>query len=751
MCCTLCWRENGRVRAIAKYPAYTWVSDIDQHVDGNLRLLKSRFGSGWLLDGSHPLINTGQLLQHQEAYDRSHCSVQAYSMNGRSSFFTTAVPQPLNGKGFVFSECEELGVHQPRRCDNCSLCTKCLVRSQELSRKEKQELGQIKANMTVDEEAKKVTFHYSLLKDPYLLKDNKGQAIAIARKLEDRLIKSDTIAAYNEALKDFLDRGVLRHIPEEEIKAWDGPVNYIRHHGVEKVQSVSTKLRVVSNSSLDNCNQGFSYNDMLPKGPNGLVPLNQAIVYWRSEDQCVVWDLKKAYNSIHTFNEELHCRRLVWRWGDQDADWITYGFTRMHFGNRPAMCGLEVAKSKLADLGYTIDPEAALMIKKGYVDDGTGGGSKATVDWLIGEETWVDGEPRYSGTVAQIMSIGSLEIKCMVRNGEDRPKVIEMLGGGVLGLHWDPSSDTISFNLSVNLTNKKQKIRQGPKLTGLTMNEIDEIQLTHRMVVSQIYGIYDPLGLLSPITIKYKILLQRLSSESAKWDDKLEGDLLESARDILKEMVMASDIVFPRSFKPPDVVSDLEILGWWDGGEPASACCLYTRYLEKGNTEWTLRLIMGKARVTPSSKSDRRLRKSTPRTELRGLLILTRVVSCVLSSLMTLPARISLFGDSQCTISAVDCKDRALDTWFGNRVAEVHDRMGDWKEQQIKVDELHHWPGPKNIADIATKGKATLNDVGPDSEWLNGPVEARGPRETWPVTRDFRREVPAEELRLKVY
>ena len=97
--------------------------------------------------------------------------------------------------------------------------------------------------------------------------------------------------------------------------------------------------------------------------------------------------MSKAYNVVLTFVEELHMRRLVWRWGRGEGEWETYGFTRMHFGDRPAMAGLEVAKHKVADLGANIDPLAAQMIKKGYVDDGAGGGSKEDVERLIGDET----------------------------------------------------------------------------------------------------------------------------------------------------------------------------------------------------------------------------------------------------------------------------------------------------------------------------------------------------------------------------
>ena len=188
-------------------------------------------------------------------------------------------------------------------------------------------------------------------------------------------------------------------------------------------------------------------------------------------------------------------------------------------------------------------------------------------------------------------------------------------------------------------------------------------------------------------------------------------------------------------------------MGFWDGGCPASAGCLYGRYkLTKegrvqtlGDTDMvpthSVRLLMAKERVTPTSKGAGQLRRSNPRTELRGLLVLARVVTAVLPGLAEAPERISLMGDSECTISSVECDYRVLDTWFRNHVSEIREHMEDWERQGIKVDQLHHWPGPRNIADIATKGKANLEDMMPGSGWQEGPKELRQPRSVWPASR----------------
>merc|ERR1711888_553346 len=196
-------------------------------------------------------------------------------------------------------------------------------------------------------------------------------------------------------------------------------------------------------------------------------------------------------------------------------------------------------------------------------------------------------------------------------------------------------------------------------------------------------------------------------------------------------------------------------VGFWDGGKPASACCLYARtpLREEGPEGEThlVRLLAGKARVTPTSSTQGRARISTPRVEMRGLLMLTRLIDELLPGIQVPPAEIILMGDSQCTISCVEADNRVLDMWFANRAAEVQDRMETWRRKGMKVNDLFHWPGESNIADLGTKGRAEGRDVSQGSEWQDGPVQTRYPVEGWPISRDFVREVPDEEKRAAVY
>ena len=165
---------------------------------------------------------------------------------------------------------------------------------------------------------------------------------------------------------------------------YQGPVNYITHHGVLK-DSATTPLRVVTNSSVKNGQ--YSLNDLMPKGPNSLNDMLEVILRFRVYEYVFAYDLSKAYNTMWTSVEEKHLRRFVWRFSE-DEPWQDYAIDRVHFGDVPAACLLEISKKKVAIEGEDIDPEASTkIVKDSYVDDGLTGGKKETVERMVGVNT----------------------------------------------------------------------------------------------------------------------------------------------------------------------------------------------------------------------------------------------------------------------------------------------------------------------------------------------------------------------------
>ena len=68
----------------------------------------------------------------------------------------------------------------------------------------------------------------------------------------------------------------------------------------------------------------------------------------------------------------------------------------------------------------------------------------------------------------------------------------------ILGLKWDPSTDTIFLT-----SNKDKSARR---------------LVTKRNVLQVSSKVYDPLGLLSPVTSRAKLLIQELWQQQLEWD-----------------------------------------------------------------------------------------------------------------------------------------------------------------------------------------------------------------------------------------
>ena len=523
---------------------------------------------------------------------------------------------------------------------------------------------------------------------------------------------------------------------------WSGITNYISHHGVPKPGSTTTPLRIVSNSSLNNNMSGHSYNSCLAKGPNSIASLFEVLNTWRTYPDCLVYDIHKAYNSIHTGDDEKHARRIVWRWGDEDSDWITYGFNKMHFGDTPAATGLQVAKEISAEEGKRIDEDTAAKMKKGgYVDDQIVGGNKEECKKMRGNCRVENGEYFYDGTISQILEQVGMRPKVIVSNKETDDNAIRKLGDTFLGYKWDIKDDVIKSKFVVNVSKKKHGIRAKPPFTVETIDEMKTSDLTLRVVTGVLASQYDPLGLNCPRTIKYKILLKNTNLVVKDWDRLFEGELLNSWRNALEEMIRAKEITFPRAAIEEDALV-IEIIGYWDGSNAAYAAVAYLRCkyrLADGSFIWKVRILAAKARVTPAKGL------TPPRSELNGLVILSRLISACLEGLSRMPDRITIIGDSECTISSVESEEGVLAPYFARRCDEVEEHMNNWKKI-CEVDPLYHTPGGLNISDLATRGAAKDEDVDIGSTWQEGPSYLKEEREKWQISRDFRKKVPVEEV-----
>ena len=126
-------------------------------------------------------------------------------------------------------------------------------------------------------------------------------------------------------------------------------------------------------------------------------------------------DLSKAYQALHTGEKEANMRLFLWR-ENPGADWKTYSYDRVNFGDLIAAVCLELGKKITADLGRSIDPQACNLLQEAmFVDDFLGGGSPEDVERMRGKaEMDPDGKVTYSDTLSRILSTTGFQTKAQV-------------------------------------------------------------------------------------------------------------------------------------------------------------------------------------------------------------------------------------------------------------------------------------------------------------------------------------------------
>ena len=173
--------------------------------------------------------------------------------------------------------------------------------------------------------------------------------------------------------------------------------------------------------------------------------------------------------------------------------------------------------------------------------------------------------------------------------------------------------------------------------------------------------------------------------------------------------------------------------------------------------------MTAKARVTPVSCI------TTPKSELNGLVVLARLMSTTMKCMPEKAKRITIIGDSECTISALDSTTASLAPYFANRICEVEDAFKSWgslllemsakdeclqdafEEGETMIDSVYHTPGSINPADLPTRDQVKVEDIMIGSLWQEGPDYLKRNRSSWPISRQFLDKVPTEERRSKYY
>lgn len=153
------------------------------------------------------------------------------------------------------------------------------------------------------------------------------------------------------------------------------PSCILPHHGVLKLDSLTTKLRVVFNASAKT-SSGYSLNDLMNCGPNLQQDLQALILRWRNFRYVYTADIEKFYRQILIQDEDQHLQKIVWR--DSASDPIAeYQLCTVTYGTKAApYLAMRTIKQLVQDDGHKYLQTIDILNNQLYVNDLLAGSNK---------------------------------------------------------------------------------------------------------------------------------------------------------------------------------------------------------------------------------------------------------------------------------------------------------------------------------------------------------------------------------------
>jgi len=134
----------------------------------------------------------------------------------------------------------------------------------------------------------------------------------------------------SQALQEYKELGHTEPVPDENLNKPASTVYYLPSHGVIKLSSTTTKLRVVFDASAK-ITSGIALNDILLPGPNLYPMLTDVILGFRTHVIGMSADISKMFREVEIHQDDRELHRFL-----QPAPWgegvVEMRMTRVTFG-----------------------------------------------------------------------------------------------------------------------------------------------------------------------------------------------------------------------------------------------------------------------------------------------------------------------------------------------------------------------------------------------------------------------------------
>ncbi|XP_043279575.1 uncharacterized protein [Venturia canescens] len=442
-----------------------------------------------------------------------------------------------------------------------------------------------------------------------------------------------------------------------------GPIYYLPHHGV-----LTTKLLVVFNGSC-NTDSGISLNDILHTGAKLQRDISDVLLWVRRHRFVFATDIVKMFRQIRVHESDWDLQRILWV--DEGGRVVPFHLTTVTYGTRSAPFLVGRALDQLVTDEGGKYPEAVAPLTKGrYVDD-IYGGADQLADLITQAE--------------QLIGICTAGCFPLAKWQSNHPELLTAVGA------------------TSSMENARYTAGDG---------------ITKRIILSEIAQLYDPLGFLSPVTIRAKVLLQRLWLEKLNWDDLVSTEVRNSWVAFRQELSHLGTVSVPRWLNIATGTS-VELHGFSDASQLAMGAAVYVRVSGAGN-QTTVSLVCAKTKVAPIK------RLTIPRLELAAAVLLAKLTHHVQNVLGLDDSRVYLWTDSMVTLTWVTSHPSRWKDFVRNRVSLA--------QELVPRAQWRFTPGRDNPADCASRG-LTILQLARHSSWWDGPHWLAKDSFHWPTHR----------------
>ncbi|XP_026462793.1 uncharacterized protein LOC113365450 [Ctenocephalides felis] len=318
-----------------------------------------------------------------------------------------------------------------------------------------------------------------------------SKQIALKRfALLEKRFKANTelFKEYKNFIDEYLKLGHMR-----EVNEFREPTNayYLPHHPVIKKESLTTKLRVVFDASCETSN-GRSLNDLQAVGPTIQKDIFSILLRFRRHKYALTADIEKMYRQVIIHKDDRKFQRIFWRDNSNDSikcfelNTVTYGTASAPF---LAIRCLE----QLCKENYETYPiECEIIRKDFYVDDLiTGADTLPQLKTIKQNLLKILNQAKFNLRKFNSNHVAFQSEDYIVNFSEKQIKT--------LGMVWNSYSDKFAYTTdSITISNKISK----------------------RTILATTAQIYDPLGLLAPVVIIPKLIMQELWKCKLSWDEE---------------------------------------------------------------------------------------------------------------------------------------------------------------------------------------------------------------------------------------